>query len=69
MLLQEQNRKDGATHPQIVQSIAIHIAQLEDEIKRINQAIEAHFAEHNGLNKQRVEHCILLTQHTSQRAY
>ena len=30
-----------------------HISQLEAEIERLNEAIEAHFAEHNSLQEQR----------------
>jgi len=43
ILHQEKNREDWANHPQVKQSVSTHISQLEAEIERLNEAIEAYF--------------------------
>lgn len=53
ILHQEKNREEWANHPQVKQSVTAHISHLEAEIEHLNEAIEAHFIEHNSLREQR----------------
>lgn len=53
ILHQEKNREEWASHPQVKQSVTVHINQLEEEIERLNEAIEDHFIEHDSLREQR----------------